>query len=838
MGIYNPNKPTVLGMEWVPVADSLRPLDIQTEIGYGFTVTGAPFNELRTATIEYEVPQGPVAGQVLFYNVYERGREADVGEIRYLDNNASNVQVTGVTGPSTSLVYPSDNDFYVFDSRTDRLRCTFGLPAAALNKRILGIDILYQMAGTPGSALKFTIENNLRVYDYGPVMTGPPTTDLINGISSFSIGEVNPFWNNTADPNTESSRYPWRYTDLLARFTGGFGTNFLWFGVQVDTLPPNGSISLGYLAMRIYFCDESRVLYGGIAIGDDPDGTWAYDTPDGLSAITLRTPTFQVTGSLTAGDYTVTATLADAGEKYNAGYKTRIPVLFQDHKVSTHPTYQVEKFKRVSGILPPAPPEREDTDYMASVALRSSGTTSTGTELQAGNAPVTYTFLWGMPVYINPAGSSVTAVQEIHNLASASDTSYEYVRFYARRFNEDGPGDLQVSVAGSGSATITAAEFAALEPLTNEGWKEVTLPITAVFSSDSSFRDVTFTMTGVSTGKRSDQYQILSSLVRSVNAPDAAPSIPYRDARYDGWQQAVMDGQLPDNVTDGTSNNSTSGTMIVLFSQASDTVTGVGTSIETQALEVASGECIEGSCIPTGLDFVRISWGALPSTSFKNSIIEIQRQDDLDDDWQQIYYNDYGDTHFDDYEARVGVFTEYRIRAVNELGFPGAWTTVNATIPTPGVTVSGDSTGNSVLLFTSNHGPTGNLAYVMQFEGDAVEEFVFPEAGFQQLRTQYQRDFFVAMRPTERGGVQFSRTILVNNVAIPVPSLDEGFRSLRDLAWADLPYVCVRDELGNRWFANVAVPGGRVRDRRTTYLGQIIVTEVTATPAPYGSVTV
>ena len=95
----------------------------------------------------------------------------------------------------------------------------------------------------------------------------------------------------------------------------------------------------------------------------------------------------------------------------------------------------------------------------------------------------------------------------------------------------------------------------------------------------------------------------------------------------------------------------------------------------------------------------------------------------------------------------------------------------------------------------------------------------------------------VAMRPTERGGVQFSRTILVNNVAVPVPSLDEGFRSLRDLAWAQLPYVCVRDELGNRWFANVAVPSGRVRDRRTTYLGQVLITEVTATPAPYGSVT-
>src|SRR5690349_6555220 len=250
MGTYNPNKPTVLGMEWVPVADSLRALDIMSEIGYGFTITGAPNDGLRTATIEYEIPQGPVAGQVLFYNVYPRGREDDVGEIRYLDNSASSVAVTGVTGPAGALTYPSDNDFLVFDSASDRLRCVFGFPSASLNKRILGIDILYQMAGTPGSALEFTIENNLRVYGFGPTMTGPPSTDLISGISSFSIGEVNPFWNNTADPNTESARYAWRYRELVDRWTGGVGTNCVWFVVRVDTPRPTGSTSLGYLDMR------------------------------------------------------------------------------------------------------------------------------------------------------------------------------------------------------------------------------------------------------------------------------------------------------------------------------------------------------------------------------------------------------------------------------------------------------------------------------------------------------------------------------------------------------------------------------------------------------------
>ena len=63
------------------------------------------------------------------------------------------------------------------------------------------------------------------------------------------------------------------------------------------------------------------------------------------------------------------------------------------------------------------------------------------------------------------------------------------------------------------------------------------------------------------------------------------------------------------------------------------------------------------------------------------------------------------------------------------------------------------------------------------------------------------------------------------------PSL-ANFKRLRDLGWASLPYVCVRDELGNRWYANVRVPDGTVRMNRTVYVAQIQVAEVTSTPFP------
>src|SRR4029078_350986 len=151
--------------------------------------------------------------------------------------------------------------------------------------------------------------------------------------------------------------------------------------------------------------------------------------------------------------------------------------------------------------------------------------------------------------------------------------------------------------------------------------------------------------------------------------------------------------------------------------------------------------------------------------------------------------------NFKDYEARVGVLSSYRIRTCDALTFCGPWVTGSGAVPTPGVTISGDGVG--VLIFTSNRAPLSNLAYTMVWNGQPTEVFVFPEADSQVLQKMYGRDFQIAFRPLERGGEQFERIILVQAAAVPLPSL-ANIRTLRDLAWADLPYVCVRDELGNR----------------------------------------
>ncbi len=211
---------------------------------------------------------------------------------------------------------------------------------------------------------------------------------------------------------------------------------------------------------------------------------------------------------------------------------------------------------------------------------------------------------------------------------------------------------------------------------------------------------------------------------------------------------------------------------------------------------------------------------------------ELQRMDTVETDWKTIMKaTNPATTGFNDYEARVGIVSSYRIRAVDLYDFPGQWSSeVTATVPEPGVTIG--CTGGHLLIFTTNERQDGssNLAYSSVWEGRVEENFTFAESQFVQLQAMYNRDFFTAFRPTERGGEQFQRTVLVQAAAISPETLAD-FTALRDMAWEDVSYICVRDEDGNRWFATVLVPSGRVTYYRRLYMAPIDIIEVTDTPS-------
>lgn len=215
--------------------------------------------------------------------------------------------------------------------------------------------------------------------------------------------------------------------------------------------------------------------------------------------------------------------------------------------------------------------------------------------------------------------------------------------------------------------------------------------------------------------------------------------------------------------------------------------------------------------------------------------LELQRMDTVDTGWQTIMKaTNPAVSGFNDFEARVGLLSSYRIRMFNILNFAGPWSsTVTSTVPAPGVSGSSIVADSNILLFSSNERQDGssNLAYANAWEGSVNEDFSFPESAFVQLQAMYNKDFFTAFRPRERGGSRFNRTILVQAAAINPPNLPD-FVSLRDMAWEDVSYICVRDNDGNRWLATVLVPTGNVRHFRKLYMAEVDIIEVTDTPSP------
>jgi hypothetical protein len=284
------------------------------------------------------------------------------------------------------------------------------------------------------------------------------------------------------------------------------------------------------------------------------------------------------------------------------------------------------------------------------------------------------------------------------------------------------------------------------------------------------------------------------------------------------------------------------GKLLVQGTMLAFTVWPNGASPPTQPTIITADSALTAGVAGLGSVLDAANVNALPVTvlfdNFTVSLssiqyVELQRSDTVDPTWYPIMRNTLQSaTGFADYEARIGILTSYRVRLVNVQGFVGAWSaTVTSTITAPGVT--GRRVDNSVLVFTSNYAQSGiyNLAYAESWDGSPAEDFTFPESGRNRLQWLYGRDYMAAFRPTERGGEQFTRGLLLQNAAIASgPVLRAAAQSLRDLAWADLPYVCVRNELGDRWFANVVVPSARIQRNRSIQVAQVSVTEVTGTP--------
>lgn len=837
MGNYNPDAPFVLGNEWVGIRDEdtqFSPLVHVVEQGTTFTTTQA--YTLKDGRFYVNDIPANTGDAVYLINLYPQGTEDLSGPVKRLVIPTESAFVTGATISSGSalqaLLTPYLGNYIILDSTVVNSMLVMGFNTAPYTildgKRILAVNFLY-------AAHRFfgTDDRDNGPYTYFTDSTAPTSgiqysagNDIPEGgetgndqVLITRLGEVNRLWQSP----TTFEVLPWNFADLQ-RFDSSTAGTKLYVTMYMSSsqgLPTGAYCLIWYGALEVLYCEEQRIIVGG-----NRRASSSNELNYGANPVTLRSIARVVNPSLAAGNWTATVSTADAGD-LAAFVKGGYPDLNALREL-----YQIPGLAGVQLNLTQTEGDQFEavqTHVLTQLSIHTSGAALTEVHGYGRQYPA--------QVY-----GSVQAIQEIRDDLVGGSASFPQVRFYARHFNGT-TQPLTISGAStlSGSAaSITVADFDVLEEIM-DGWKEVTLRLDVAPTMGALTPDPQWVFLSPSEVAGS-RWEVLA-----VQAP-AVSGIPgdlLQLVNPSGQRLGPTTYQPPvgDTVELSTLSMYASGGIAtqndvdacMIFSQDPYTVTGFALQLLSQTVTGIGQGCNgDPCCIPTAISYARLTWPALSMSVSGFGAFELQRLDSLSG-WQTIMSaSNTGVTGFNDYEARVGVASVYRIRVLNLYRFAGAWSDqVTGTVVTPGITIScaGNITSPAgVLIFTSNSVQSGssNLAYVEQFDRSVEEAFTFVEAGTQQLRRQYRRDYQVAYRPTERGGEAFSRVLLVQGAAGALPNM-ANMTSLRNLAWADLPYVCVRDELGNRWLANVNVPGGTIA-QRSLYLATVGITEVTATP--------
>jgi hypothetical protein len=825
MAEYNPNRPDIAGNEWVPIVPAPYTMDTGVERGYSFT-SAASFTPFQGQYYLQAEPPGVLITQCPLLAIYPKGQEADVGEIQTLvvpvDGAvlAGNGTVIGPTGTTsvTALQSSSDSACIRFDTGSGSLTCSFDtLSSVGIfgGKRILNVSVLYTAGGdwsavTPAmfnTAVSFS--GDLILYGSG-ILDSDQTalSEAITSVSRISLGEIN--LNALTAARNTNQVYPWRSVEMI-NWSAFSGTPmrfvFNWAGI---TSPATAPLRLNYLAMEITYCEENRVRYGSTKLGPaytatgPTGGETVYQVPE-VNTVVLRTASSLVTGSaLAAGDYTITSCMADMGDLFLSFFgivaafaADTVPPTAQALRQLYHMPHSVLDGVRLDRAL--TINERFDSGQSDILPYIAFNTAASGPSFAATHA---YGQQHPASVY---TGHNV---EQNFTFTSVRATPYPYLRYYARRFGTC-TSNLVATLASNGAefATLTCAAFDAL-PEIADGWKEITLTMAAsatlVAGAD--------TLVWSSATPATSPWQVLADKGRSANSASS----------FQALTGFLEDPAGTSVLTDDAS---------VYFMQDPPTVTNLAVIPSSQPLTGVGLDCgSPAACIPTGMPFAIPVWTPIttssPAASGTFGVYELERQDDHDSTWRQILRSgNIASAAFFDVEARFGMASRYRIRVRNIYNVPGPWSaTASVTMP---------ALDPSVWAFTSNHLTTSMFLAPQVGTGPEAPDFepTFPEADQVTLQDTYNRDYTLAFHGTERGGVRFTLLLLANQGMVTVPVMDRAFTSFRDLAWADIPYVCVRTGEGDRWYADVQVPNGTIRNRRTARKTQLVAVRVIETMA-------
>jgi hypothetical protein len=886
---YNPHRPRIVGQEWVPIREEPTAVDLiyapmgTVEYGNNFTLTQA--KALQEARFYSAGIQGGIG---LIANVYPLGDEVEAGPVRRVVIPVNNGAVTGtnaqfVIGTTAAQCLLTVDDFAYVDvpfnataspPDTTFFRAYFGVNqyAQLLNgKRILQVNVLYALTSaiqdvvdtytptvnaTLSLKMRVSLNNSFTSPELGTLTsdwTNPgvivntnfpysPST-AANAGRSFEIFRL-PI-GNMAQRSTTPTAFPWTYAEL-SRFEISASDRL---AVQLDTSLDRGNStvsasnvlnSLHYMALEVFYCDETRVATGTLV---SSGLTFATAPRPEVQAVTMYDLNKNANPILQAGDYRTTVTTGLYTSLFaNPAYS--LPMLPSTGK-ALRELYSLPTLSSVKVSVPNPFDDsidgkvftEETTHLIPQISLHTTGGAGVFTEIHP------YGYQAVGKVY-----GTITAQQVIQDSVLAAANPYPQVRYYARRFGATSVSLTLDSTAITGSSvSITPSDFDAL-PEIIDGWKEVTLRFSSAPSLGAGTNPTwRWSATGETAGNR---WEILGAAAPAISAVpgnlinEVASTQRLGGATYGAPSagSTVAMSWVPgiSPLVSSTTLDAMSDA-VLLFAMDMPTVTGFTVVTANQPLTGIGLNCAGGvgCCQPTGLSYNQVTWVptslSVPASGF--GYYELQRMDTVTTDWQTIMKNTSpSGTSYKDYEARVGLQSSYRIRAVDVLDFAGSWSsTVDITMAAPGVTGGSCISDGHVLIFTSNERQDGsiNLAYSEAWMGSSVveEPFSFPEAGQNVVQMMFDKDFPTIFRPAERGGETFQRTLLVQAAAISPPTAGD-FRALRDMAWDDVSYVCVRDEDGNRWFATVIVPDGNIMRDRRLYLATINVIETSDTAFP------
>jgi hypothetical protein len=800
-GLFNPSDPIRVGLEWYATSDVAEPVDFASELG--MTVTATSNKTLQN--VQWYAPGPPIGGEFftswVLATVYESGSEMSFGAI---DTSAAVVTGGSTTGAlvgagslAAAVAAPGDGAYVRLDPG-ELVRARFTIPTFLTPApRILNVQFLVGVSPDTTSSPRLDYRYaagqviNLASWIQTAPASGGPST-----IITLDTGEVFLAGYDYATTPTEARRRVWLPSDFTSLNNGTIE-------FQVRSGSTQNIMDIDYIGMIVTYCEENRVGVGGQIRSRNANYPWAPGWQPDIDMIDPATGSVGV--SLLSGrDYTLTVTrAADARLSVQEADVAGAVLAHQSgvpRDISSLRSLDGEALvngitlpRLVSGVVA-APAVSLDRAYAII------GKDAVGASIPFISQP-----------YAQAIGSAVTP-PTTQTITSGTGGKYTTLTLPVRRFGA--PADLVITI-GAVTATLTSAAYDLLEP-DDDGYVLATLDLSATLTMVAG---VPVTVSAAS-GSGVNRWQIPA--LSTTNSGAVYTSATYGGAALLGQADARQD--YP-----------------VTIAMPSPAVTGtsIGAGIVSLAAMIAG--CPQPAAQFTSLDYVSFAWGAIPVVSGAPAASgaplvtgfcawEVERSDSEDPLWRRIArVSDYNIRAISDFEARIGVLSSYRVRLCRLDGVCGGWSTTSTYTRAGPTAANGDACDG--LVFTSNEDPFATVAYPLSFSGTVTEDFTFIEAETVTMQRLHMRDYQVAFRPLERGGVSFTRTVLVNALVAPADTLDRGFTSLRDLAWESLSYVAVLDTRGNRWFAAVIVPAGQIRSPLEVYLADVTIIEVTDRPS-------